>query len=202
MRILVIITALSLLSCTHVQKWGKRGAGALGAFVLHEACHLAVGTALGNKPPKIKGYGDGITPRMIWYDVGDRDARMIAFAGNACTGILAEILMDTGATRKSDLAWGAAAFHGVNAIGYSVTTTGDAEWFQDSGGSGDVWFWVNSLHGTRTIAQLLWGEIYPTELREAQGLGGAESAPSRDWNLSGGPRYRFPLSPLEGILER
>ena len=103
LRGLVIIVALSFLSCTSAGTWAKRGVGALGAFALHEACHIVMVTALGGGVESVEWRGVG---PYFNYAPGmeNKRRRVVAFSGNVCTGILAEILLATKATQKSELA--------------------------------------------------------------------------------------------------
>ena len=132
-----------------LRRWGVRGLGAAGAFALHEACHVALGAALGGDVRS-----DGMT--LVFSNLSAGEHQAVAIAGNVCTGLLAEILVDTGAHRKSDLAWGAAAFHAGNSFGYAFRDAGDRAHWLSYGGSDAAWQAAHVVHATRIGGQLAW----------------------------------------------
>ena len=146
-----------------VRQWGVRGIGAVGAFALHEACHLAVGAALG---ADISAEFRENTLYLEFADLSPKEHQAVAIVGNACTGIAAEIIVDTGAHKKSDLAWGMAAFHSINVFGYAFSNSGDAEHWSGSGGSETTWKALNAIHASRIGTQLAYDSKYGQYLRQ------------------------------------
>ena len=133
-----------------------RGAGALGSFVLHEACHLAVGAAFG------ADVGASFRGSSLYLEFGD-------LSQNEHQTV--SIIVDTGAHRKSNLAWGAAAFHAINVFGYAWSPSGDAEYWEKSGGSKASWQAINATHSTRIGAQLAWDSRFGDYLKERWRMG-------------------------------
>ena len=155
--------ALTLSGCAAdtVRTWAVRGVGAVGALAVHEACHAALTAALGGKTSL-----QGTT--LIVSGLSDGELRGVAWAGNACTGIMAETILLTGAHRKSDLAWGAAAFHAGNAMGYAFVPYGDRATWTDQGGSLGAWQGAHIGHAIWTGARLLWHRrLFPPTLGES-----------------------------------
>ncbi|MBW2389140.1 MAG: hypothetical protein JRG89_11970 [Deltaproteobacteria bacterium] len=155
-----IVLACGLPGCasldasdSFVARWGMRGAGALGAFALHEVCHLAAGAAFG---ADIEASVRRSALHLEFSDISSNEHQVVALAGNACTGIAAEIIVDTGKHKKSNLGWGAAAFHSINVFGYAFSKQGDAEHWEGSGGSTTSWQVINATHSSRIGAQLAW----------------------------------------------
>lgn len=140
-----------------------RGLGALGSFALHELCHVGMGAAFGADISASYRRGS------LYLEFGDmtqKQHQVVSIAGNACTGIAAEILVDTGSHKKSNLAWGAAAFHSINAFGYAFSKHGDAEYWEDSGGTQTSWQVINATHSSRIGVQLAWDSEFGEYLRE------------------------------------
>lgn len=130
-----------------------RGAGALGAFALHEVCHLAVGAAFGaDIDASFRGGGMALQ----FSNISSNEHQAVALAGNACTGIAAEVIVDTGTHKKSNFGWGAAAFHSINVFGYAFSNHGDAEHWEEFGGTTESWQVINATHSSRIGAQLAW----------------------------------------------
>lgn len=140
-----------------------RGAGALGAFALHEICHASVGAAFGADIEASFRRGNLF---LEFGDISQKEHQIVSIAGNACTGIAAEIIVDTGKHKKSNFAWGAAAFHSVNAFSYAFSKHGDAEYWQDSGGTGQSWQVINATHSSRIGVQLAWDSKLGDSLKE------------------------------------
>jgi len=140
-----------------------RGAGALGAFALHEICHVSLGAAFGADIEASFRRGNLF---LEFDDISQKEHQAVSIAGNACTGIAAEIIVDTGKHKKSNLAWGAAAFHSVNAFSYAFSEHGDAEYWQDSGGTQQSWQIINATHSSRIGAQLAWDSELGDYLKE------------------------------------
>jgi hypothetical protein len=136
-----------------IRRWSVRGIGAVGALALHEACHAALGAALG---ADISAQWEGAGLNLGFANLSPGGHKAVAIIGNVCTGLLAEILVDTGQHKRSDLAWGAAAFHAGNAFGYSFAPYGDRAHWTGSGGSDAAWQSVHVLHASRIGAQLAW----------------------------------------------
>lgn len=140
-----------------------RGVGALGAFALHEVCHVSMGAAFGADIGASYRRGslflefDGLSPKQH---------QAVSIAGNACTGIAAELIVDTSSHKKSNLAWGAAAFHSVNTFAYAFSRHGDAEYWRDSGGTETSWQIINATHSSRIGAQLAWDSDFGEFLKE------------------------------------
>ena len=130
-----------------------RGIGALGAFALHEVCHVSVGAAFGADIEASYRRGSLF---LEFGDLTQNQHQAVSSAGNACTGIAAELIVDTRTHKKSNLAWGAAVFHSINAFGYAFSKHGDAEYWQDSGGTQTSWQVINATHSSRIGAQLAW----------------------------------------------
>jgi hypothetical protein len=135
------------------KRWGKRGVGALGSYVLHEACHLAVGAAFG---ADIRADFNGRGLNLTFSDISNTGHRVVAVAGNVCTGVAAELILYKGWHEMSDVAWGMAAFHASNSFGYAFANDGDASHWTDAGGSKAVWQSVHAIHGARVGAHLAW----------------------------------------------
>ena len=140
---IAIAVSCSLSGCasidasdSFVARWGMRGAGAIGAFVLHEVCHLAVGAAFGADVNA--GFRSG-SLHLEFSGLSANEHQAVALAGNVCTGIAAEVIVDTGKHKKSNLGWGAAAFHSINTFGYAFSRHGDAEYWEGNGGSTTSW---------------------------------------------------------------
>ena len=125
----------------------------MGAFALHEVCHLAVGAAFGARVDASFRHNSLF---LEFSDLTSNQHQTVAIAGNVCTGIAAEVIVDTGSHRISNLAWGAATFHSINAFGYAFANDGDAEHWQESGGSTTSWQVINATHSSRIGAQLAW----------------------------------------------
>ena len=155
-------------SDSFVTRWNMRGAGALGSFVLHEACHLAVGAAFG---ADVGASFRGSSLYLEFGDLSQNEHQTVSIIGNVCTGIAAEVIVDTGAHRKSNLAWGAAAFHAINVFGYAWSPSGDAEYWEKSGGSKASWQAINATHSTRIGAQLAWDSRFGDYLKERWRMG-------------------------------
>ncbi len=136
--------------------------GAAGSFALHEACHLAVGKALGAKISTRNPKSFGFASTLVFGGLSDNEDQVVAISGNACTGILAEIIVRTRAYKKSDLAWGAAAFHTFNAFAYAGSTRGDAKYWVHNGGRRDSWQILLYSHSSRVGLALAvdskWGQ--------------------------------------------
>lgn len=161
-------------------KWTMRGAGAMGAFVLHEVCHIAVGAAFG---AKIDASFRHSNLYLEFGGLSPNQHQAVSIAGNACTGIAAELIVDTRAHKKSNAAWGAAAYHSVNAFGYAFSKHGDADYWKTSGGTTTSWQVINATHSSRIGAQLAWDSELGDYLKER-------------WQM--GPRPGPVLSPLPG----
>ena len=148
---LTVALALTLSGCAAdtVRTWAVRGIGAVGALAVHEACHVALTAALGGETIL-----RGTTLRMSGLSAGELQG--VAWAGNACTGILAETILLTGAHRRSNLAWGAVAFHAGNAMGYAFVPYGDRAMWLGQGGSNAAWQGAHIGHAAWTGARLLW----------------------------------------------
>ncbi len=157
-----------------VARWGMRGVGALGAFALHEVCHVAMGAAFG---ADIKASIRQDSLYLEFSDLSPNENQAVAIAGNACTGIAAELIVDTGKHRNSNLAWGAAAFHSINAFGYAFSTHGDAEYWKGSGGSRTSWQVINATHSSRIGGQLAWDSEFGDYLKSRWRLGPPELPP-------------------------
>jgi hypothetical protein len=164
-------------SNSFVARWGMRGAGALGSFVLHEACHLAVGAALG---ADVNASFRGSSLYLEFSDLSANEHRAVAIVGNACTGLAAEVIVDTGSHRNSHFAWGAAAFHAVNSFGYAWSASGDSEYWKSSGGSRTTWQAMNATHSTRIGAQLAWDSDFGDYLKRRWRIGPAIPPPVFD----------------------
>jgi hypothetical protein len=134
------------------KRWGVRGVGAVTSFALHEACHVAMGAALGGD---VSARWDGGLV-LGFSNLSPARHQAVAFAGSMCTGIAAELIVDFGWHEKSDVAWGMAAFHAVNSFGYAFSSGGDSQHWRESGGSTASWTSINALHGTRIGGQLAW----------------------------------------------
>lgn len=152
----IIALALSLSGCAAdtMRTWAVRGVGAVGALAVHEACHVALTAALGGETSL-----QGTTLIVSGLSAGELQG--VAWAGNACTGVLAETLLLTGAHRKSDLAWGAVAFHAGNSLGYAFVPYGDREMWRGQGGSLGSWQGAHVGHAVWTGTRLLWPERPP-----------------------------------------
>jgi hypothetical protein len=161
-----------------VARWGMRGAGALTSFALHEACHVALGAALGGSVEASFRAG---SPYLEFSDLSRNEHQAVSVAGNACTGLAAEVIVDTSAHRKSNFAWGAAAFHAINAFGYAWSNSGDANYWEKSGGSRATWQALNATHSSRIGAQLAWDSDFGNYLKERWRVG--PPAPFPDFGL-------------------
>ncbi len=157
---LIVLLSLASLACatsgpwqTRAKRWGVRGLGAVLALGLHEVCHVALGAALG---ADINAGWRGAGLHLQFSNLSTAEDRSVAMIGNACTGLAAEIIVDTRLHKRSQLAWGAAAFHAMNAVGYSFADTGDASYWSDEGGSKATWAALNATHGSRIAGQLAW----------------------------------------------
>ncbi len=93
---------------------------------------------------------------LEFSDISPNEHLAVALAGNACTGIAAEVIVDTGKHKKSNLGWGMAAFHSINAFGLAFSNHGDAEHWKGFGGSTTSWQVINATHSSRIGAQLAW----------------------------------------------
>ncbi len=161
LRALCVLTLIALLpGCAHMDqsdeiftRWSVRGAGAVASFALHEVCHIVVGQAMG---ANVQGSWRGMGPHLEFSGLSRREHQTVSIMGNACTGIAAEWIVDTGSHKRSNFAWGAAAFHAVNAFGYAFSNHGDAEYWEDSGGSREAWQLINAGHSSRIGAHLAW----------------------------------------------
>ena len=142
--------ALSLSGCAAdtVRSWALRGVGAVGALAVHEACHVALTAALGGET-SLRG------TTLVISGLSAGELQGVAWAGNACTGVLAEAILFTGAHRKSDLAWGATAFHAGNAFAYAFVPHGDRAMWLGQGGSDAAWKGAHIGHAAWTGARLL-----------------------------------------------
>ena len=170
-----------LPGCTHLDRsddflarWAMRGAGAVGAFALHEACHVATGKAFG---AEVDGSWRGSGPYLEFSGLTPKQHQTVSIMGNACTGIAAELIVDTGRHKKSNFAWGAAAFHAFNAFGYAFSHEGDAEYWEDSGGTRESWQLINAGHATRIGAHLAWDSEPGMWLRKRWRIAPAPTAP-------------------------
>ena len=148
---LTVALSLTLSGCAAdtMRSWAVRSVGAVGALAVHEACHVALTAALGGETSL-----HGTTLIMSGLSAGE--LKGVAWAGNACTAILAETLLLTGAHRKSDLAWGAVAFHAGNSLGYAFAPYGDRAMWTGEGGSLGAWQGAHIGHAIWTGARLLW----------------------------------------------
>jgi hypothetical protein len=133
--------------------WAMRSLGGLAGYALHEACHLALGAIFG---ANIRSRWGSRGLVLGFDDLSDSEHRAVAFVGNACTGLAAEIIVDTGSHKRSDFLQGVAAFHAINVFGYAFSKHGDSEYFRNHGGSSTVWKTVNAAHASRIGAQLVW----------------------------------------------
>jgi hypothetical protein len=155
-------------SDSFLTRWGMRGVGAIGAFALHEACHLAAGAALG---ADIDASYRNTGMHLQFSNVSPNEHQAIAIAGNACTGIAAEIIVDTGTHKTSNFGWGAAAFHSINVFGYAFSSHGDAEHWEDNGGTTQSWQAINATHSSRIGAQLAWDSEFGDYLKSRWRIG-------------------------------
>lgn len=175
-RILLAIALIGALpGCANLDtsdsfaaRWAMRGAGALGSFALHEACHLALGAALG---ADIDSSFRGSSLYLEFGGLSPKEDQAVAIMGNMCTGLAAEVIVDTGKHRKSNFAWGAAAFHAINAFGYAWSPSGDAKYWETSGGSRASWQAVNASHSARIGAQLAWDSDFGDYLKKRWRIG-------------------------------
>jgi hypothetical protein len=138
---------------TRAKRWGLRGVGGVVAYAVHEGCHLALGAAVG---ADISARFEGTRLILGFSDISPAAHQGVAFAGMACTGIVSELLVDFGKHKTNDIAWGFAAFHAFNSLGYAFAGHGDARHFQGAGGSQATWMTIHSLHGARIAGQLGW----------------------------------------------
>lgn len=171
-------------SDSFVARWGMRGAGALGAFALHEVCHLAMGAAFG---ADIEASVRRSALHLEFSDISSKQHQVVALAGNACTGIAAEIIVDTGKHKRSNLGWGAAAFHSINVFGYAFSNQGDAEHWEGSGGSTTSWQVINATHSSRIGAQLAWDSEIGDYLKSRWRMGPPILPPVSDGLSAAGP---------------
>ncbi len=169
-RVCVLIFVVLLPGCAHMDqsddfftRWSVRGAGALASFALHEACHIVVGQAMG---AQVDASWQGTGPYLEFSGLSRREHQTVSIMGNACTGIAAELVVDTGKHKTSNFAWGAAAFHAVNAFGYAFSNEGDAKYWEDSGGTRESWQLINAGHSSRIAAHLAWDSSAGNYLRE------------------------------------
>ncbi len=144
-------------------RWSLRGLGAIGALALHEACHVVTGRAFGGS---VDASWRGAGPYLEFSDLTTKEHQAVSIMGNACTGLAAELIVDTGQHRKSNFAWGAAAFHAINAFGYAFSHEGDAQYWEDSGGTRESWQLINAGHSSRVGAHLAWDSELGIRLRE------------------------------------
>lgn len=155
MRLTALALCLALSGCAAdtVRTWAVRSVGAVGALAVHEACHVALTAALGGETRL-----SGVT--LLSSGLSPGELQGVAWAGNVCTGVLAETLLRTGAHRRSDLAWGAVAFHAGNAFAYAFVPYGDRAMWLGQGGSSGAWTGVHVGHAVWTGARL-WGVSAP-----------------------------------------
>ena len=155
---LTLALALALSGCAAdtVRTWTVRGIGAVGALAVHEACHVALTAALGGETSLHGG-------TLVISGLSKGELRGVAWAGNACTGILAETILLTGAHRRSNLAWGATAFHAGNSLGYAFAPYGDRAMWTGQGGSLGAWQGAHIGHAILTGARLLWPRSAPVD---------------------------------------
>ncbi len=178
LRLGCVLVLVGLLpGCAHLDasddlltRWSLRGLGAMGAFALHEACHLAAGRAFGGS---VDASWRSAGPYLEFSDLTTKQHRAVSIMGNTCTGLAAELIVDTGRHKKSNLAWGAAAFHAINAFGYAFSREGDAQYWEDSGGTRESWQLINAGHSSRIGAHLAWDSRLGTYLRERWRFGGS-----------------------------
>lgn len=147
--------ATSRSSPDFTRRWALRGLGGLSGFALHEVCHLALGAILGSEIG-VSWKGAGIN--LSFGDISGSQHRAVAFIGNACTGLVAEIVVDTGSHKQSHFLQGLAGFHAINTFGYAFSDHGDAEHFTNSGGKQSTWIAVNAVHSSRIATQLGWDQ--------------------------------------------
>ena len=145
-------------------QWAQRGVGFVLGYAVHEACHLGTIAAVGGN---VSVEWEPL-PHLWVSDMGKTSHRVAAWSGTVCTALGSELILLTGFHRKQDLAWGFALFHGVNSIGYSTRDGGDNKWQRRHGGSDLEWEMINSIHGTRVVAQLLWEERSKVGLGDIQ----------------------------------
>jgi hypothetical protein len=155
-------------SNSFVARWSMRSAGALASFALHEACHLALGAALG---ADVDASFRGSSLYLEFGNLSSNEDQAVAIMGNMCTGIVAELIVDTGKHRKSNLAWGAAAFHAINTFGYAWSPGGDAEYWESSGGSRASWQAINASHSAQIGARLAWDSDFGEYLKRRWRIG-------------------------------
>jgi len=183
------------------RSWAERGGGALLAFGLHESCHLALGAAMG---ADISGEMHWNGPHLLFGNLSDAEHRAVAVAGNACTALAAEVVVDTGLHRKSDVAWGMAAFHSVNAFGYAFSSHGDSEHWRDFGGSSTAWQAMNATHASRIGAHLAWDAGLGTRVMrwwrgpEAELPVPGEPGPEPEWERPA-PQWEWPEAGWSGL---
>ena len=147
------------------KKWGMRGLGVAGSFVLHEACHLATGAMFGAKISAHNDPGALFLPQLEFRGLKSRQDRAVAISGLACTAISAEFIMGRKLHKRNDFAWGMLATHAVNAGSYAFSSGGDAEYWTWAGGSRNDWRIPFASHSARSGAVLLWDEPYFVRLR-------------------------------------
>jgi hypothetical protein len=182
------------------RSWAERGVGTVVAFGLHESCHLALGAALG---ADISSEMHWNGPHLLFGNLSDSEHRAVAVAGNTCTALAAEVVVDTGLHRKSDIAWGMAAFHSVNAMGYAFAGHGDSQHWRDFGGSGAAWQAMHATHATRIGAHLAWDAGLGTRvMRWWRGPGKPElPLPGDPGDSLPAPEWQWPNDPWTGFDE-
>ncbi|KKK74310.1 hypothetical protein LCGC14_2885060 [marine sediment metagenome] len=136
-------------------KWGVRVLGAVAAFTLHEGCHLTLGAVLGGN---VNVRSPGVEFDLRFSNLSDPEHRAVAIAGNACTGIAAEIILWTDLQEHSDLAWGMVLFHAMNAWGYAFQDGGDRKHWESAGGNVTTWQVLHASHGALVAARLVYSE--------------------------------------------
>ncbi len=155
-RILAAVVTCLLLIASPAQadwkdttkRWGLRAVGVVASFAVHEACHLAMGAALG---ARISTQNDpnGLMPVLIFKGLNKRGNRAVAMSGMACTMGVSELFIRKRWHTK-DVGWGFVAGHAVNSAGYAFSNDGDALYFRESGGNTNLWKSALSLHAVRS----------------------------------------------------
>lgn len=197
-RKLLLVSLLAcvvlLPGCKHMDgsdeflsRWTMRGVGAVASFALHEVCHIVAGQAMG---ANVDVSWEGMGPYLEFSELSRREHQTVSIIGNACTGAAAELIVDTGKHKTSNFAWGAAAFHAVNAFGYAFSHEGDAEYWEDSGGTRESWQLINAGHSSRIAAHLAWDSPAGIYLRERWRFGVPEQ-----------PHPAEPIDPLDFSAE-
>lgn len=201
----VLAWMVLLPGCAHMDgsdefftRWSVRGAGALASFALHEACHIVVGQAMG---ARVDARWEGSGPYLEFSELSRREHQAVSIVGNACTGLAAEWIVDTGRHKRSNFAWGAAAFHAANAFGYAFSHEGDAQYWEDSGGTREAWQIINAGHSSRIAAQLAWDSEAGQYLRKNWRFGAPESGgpldPTDPLDFTAGEDGDPPVASLE-----